>query len=232
MSTITNQEKAAPEKVWIEVDPISFDGHGETKFMTSLDLAKLFNAFFRNFLVDYEGCFVMPKPGVIDRNETYVELSVYLTNKQEAGSNKMKSLTPVNNIDPKTATAPQRILNLNSRAKQKVYSITEDSKGLFESLSYNGKWDADKMAIEQVDNANRNMVYVKVLNIDPVKILKKIYGSRIDGEEFEYRISPVKMVGPNNYMMRIERLNENNMKKLAEDLGFVQPNANNFPIVR
>lgn len=231
MSTTTNQERNR-EDVWVDVNPIEFDYQCQTKFVTSLDLAEMFNAFFRSCLTDYEGCFITPKVGMVDRNETVAELVIYLTNKGSNDTEKIKSLIEIaREIDPKKATISQRITNINNRAASKIYSIEEDSKKFFASLAYQNKWD-EKLAIEQVDVNNRNVVLVKILNIDPVKVLKKIYGSKVDGEEFEYRLSTVKVVGPNNYMMKIDRLNETNMKKLATKVGFVQPNASNILIVR
>lgn len=238
MSTNANQkttEQKPNEKVWIESSAVPFKAQGEIQFISSMRLAELFGKFFKSFLADYEGCFLMPKPGTIDRNDTYIELAVYLTNKPQPGegSSKIKTLKPLGQINPKTAKATERIFNINSRAKQKLYEVNEDSAQIFESLSLNNvKWNVDKMVIEQVDPANRNMVYVKIIGLDPVKILKKIFGGKVEGEDYEYRISPIKMVGPNNYLLRIERLNEGNMAKLAEELGFVQPNASNILMVR
>lgn len=235
MSTNTNQKTNQNDNVWIESSTVPFKAQGEVQFISSMRLAELFGKFFKSFLADYEGCFIMPRPGTIDRNETHIELAVYLTNKPASeDSNKIKTLSPMGQINPKTATTSERIFSINSRARQKLYSVSDDSAKIFESLSANSnvKWDVNKMVIEQVDPANRNMVYVKVIGLDPVKILKKIYGSKVEGEEYEYRIAPIKMIGPNNYLLRVERLNENNMKKLAEELGFVQPNASNILMVR
>lgn len=235
MSSITNQkEKKEKQDVWVEVDPIEFDHQCQTKYVTSLDLAQMFNAFFKSCLEDYEGCFLAPKPGNIQNNETMVELSVYLTKKNNGTSSEGKIISLVDlarDIDVSKANMIQRINNINNRAASKLYRIEEDSKKFFESLAYQGKWD-EKFAIEQVDANNRNVVLVKILNLDPVKILKKIYGAKVDGEEFEYRLTAVKIAGPNNYMLKIDRLNENNMKALAAKIGYVQPNASNILIVR
>ncbi len=235
MSSLTNQkEKKEKQDVWVEVDPIEFDHQCQTKYVTSLDLAQMFNAFFKSCLEDYEGCFLAPKPGNIQNNETMVELSVYLSKKNNGTSSEGKIISLVDlarDIDVNKATPIQRINNINNRAASKMYRIEEDSKKFFESLAYQGKWD-EKFAIEQVEANNRNVILVKILNLDPVKILKKIYGSKVDGEEFEYRLSAVKIAGPNNYMLKIDRLNENNMKALAAKIGYVQPNASNILIVR
>ena len=235
MSSLTNQkEKKEKQDVWVEVEPIEFDYQCQTKFITSLDLAQMFNAFFRSCLEDYEGCFLAPKMGSIQNNDTAVELSVYLTKKNNGTSSDGKIISLVDlakDIDLNKANIVQRINNINNRSLSKLYRIDEDSKKFFESLAYQGKWE-EKFAIEQVDPSNRNIVLVKILNIDPVKILKKIYGGKVDGDKFEYRLSVAKIVGPNNYMLKIDRLNETNMEALASKIGFVQPNASNIPMVR
>lgn len=235
MSSNTNQkEKKEKQDVWVEVEPIEFNDQCQTMFITSLDLAETFNAFFRSCLEDYEGCFLLPSTnGDLQYNDTRVELNLYLTKKNNGTSadGKIVSLVDIAREVDGNATMSQRIKTLNNRASQKLYSMTEDSTKFFESLSYQGKWD-ERLKFEQVDPANRNIVVVKIAGIDPVKIIRKIYGTKIDGETFEYRLSCSHMVGPNNYMLKIDRLNAKNMEALAKKVGFVQPNANSILMVR
>ena len=117
MSSITNQkEKKEKQDVWVEVDPIEFDHQCQTKYVTSLDLAQMFNAFFKSCLEDYEGCFLAPKPGNIQNNETMVELSVYLTKKNNGTSSEGKIISLVDlarDIDVSKANMIQRINNIN-----------------------------------------------------------------------------------------------------------------------
>lgn len=227
MSSNTNQKN---DKVWVEVEPIKFEDQAQTQFVTSLDLAAKFSHFFKSCLVDYEGCFLRPfglnKENVLklQNNDSMVELTVYLRKKNngDTANGKIVSLLDVTRNAEPNATIAQRINTFNSMTKQKIYDLTPDTIKFFESFGYGGRWNPN-MAVEEVDPTNHNIIYMKISGLDPVKIIRKMYGDKVDGESFEYRLTNSKYLNPNNFMLKIDRLNEENMKELASKIGFMQP---------
>lgn len=223
----TNQKK---EKVKFELNTIEFDAHASTKFLTSNELEKMFNKIFRGIFCDYEGCYLTPVVGDVSKNEVRVDLTLYFTDKTNHGE-KIKTLIATDKTVKEGASPIERMISLNNRVKSNIYEIDPESKDIFEDLSYNQKW-VDKMAIQQVDPANRNLMLVKVIGIDPVKIIEKMYGTKVNGEEFTYRISPVKIMAPNNFMLRIERLNKVNATDFFRKMGFAPQVMSGIPINR
>lgn len=224
MSTNANQKE--PVNVFVESEPIEFPSQKESFMIPSLQLASIFTKYLKEFLVDFEGCF-------IDTNNGMVLLSIFLSDKTKAkDSNKLKSIERIAEpVNVREMDQAKRISMMNNRSRNKIYDLTAESKELFGSLSYNNKWD-NRMASEIVDPGNRNIAYVKIIGIDPVKLLSKIYGSNVDGEKYQYRVSHVKTLGPDNYLLDIERLVVSNVADLAETIGFGYATVNGIKMVR
>ncbi len=220
--TSTNQNteaKASESKLRIEVEPIAFDGLIKGKYTTTMELSKLVNSVFKASMADYEGSLILPTP-----NGQYLECTLYFKNKNAENSDQIKNLVPVGASQGNKRI--DRYEAFNSRTTNKMFTLTEETKQILSDFIVGKpgqKIDWNKHVFEQAEQVyNGNIVYVKVVGIDLYKILKTIYGGKIDGDRCDYNISVLRPSGPNNHLICIQQLDTKEVEKLAQSVGLLQ----------
>lgn len=227
-TTNSNAETVAP-MARLEIESIPFDGLLKSKIISTIDLAKLVNSVFRNALADYEGCIILPtQTGQFDCTLYFKDHGPI---RDTAQVKNLISITGPN----KSASPVDRIAAFNNRTANKLYMLSEETKQIlseFVITRKNQQINWNQLVFEQAEQAwNANIVYVKVCGIDIVKILKKIYGGKVDGDRRDYNVTLMRPVGLNNYLISIQQLDTKEVEKLAQSVGIIQT-GNSIAMIR
>ena len=232
MSTTNSNAKVEDQKVIarIEIEPIPFDGLLKSKIISTIDLSKLVNSVFRNALADYEGSIILPM-----QNGQF-DCTLYFKDRGpiRGQSDQIKNLVSITGPN-RGVSAVDRITAFNNRTSNKLYSLTEETKQIlseFMSVKKGQNINWNQHVFEQTEQTyNANIVYVKVCNIDIIKILKKIYGGKVAGDYCDYNITIIRPTGLNNYLISIQQLDTKEVEKLAQSVGIIQT-GNSIAMIR
>lgn len=231
------QQNASQKKepLRLNIEPLEFDGVMKSKLTTTISLAKTVNQLFRPVFTDYEGCIIAPD------QFGQLQAALYFKDKGMNGrDNSIKTLVPV--TERVQGTSPiDRIARMNLRNSNKSYDVSEDTKEILSEFIYSrgDKVNWSQHIVEQTErNYNGYSIYVKVIGIDLVRLVRKIYGGKIDGSRIDYNVSIVKPIGMSmvggvnqNYLINIQQLDSKEVERLASEIGVV-PVQGNIPMVR
>jgi hypothetical protein len=221
MGANATKEEYVPMR--IEVETIPFDGLLKSKLTTTIEMAKLINAIFKGTIVDYEGCIVAPDV------HGQLQVALYFKDKGNAGKDMIKAVSPVAKMG-RGATGIERIQNINARYSSKKYDLTKDIKEILSEFIYakNGNINWNQHVFEQSEQSyNSYQVYVKVIGLDLLKLIKKIYGGKVDKHRVDYNVSIVRPVGldmngfSQNFLVNIQQLDSREVENLANSLGLL-----------
>jgi len=232
MSTVTNSSTNEEQKVMarIEIEPIPFDGLLKSKIISTIELSKLVNSVFKNAMADYEGCIILPaQNGQFDCTLYFKDHGPI-----RGQGDQIKNLISITGPN-RGVSAVDRITAFNNRTSNKLYSLSEETKQIlseFMAVRKDQKINWNQHVFEQAEATyNANIVYLKVCGIDIVKILKKIYGGKIDGDRCDYNITLMRPTGMNNYLISIQQLDTKEVEKLALSVGIIQT-GNSIAMIR
>ena len=225
-----------PPRLPLNVEPLEFDGVMKSKLTTTISLSKTINQLFRPVFSDYEGCIIAPD------QFGQLQVALYFKDKGHAmNSDSIKSLVPV--TERVQGSSPiDRIMKINLRNSAKSYDISKDTKDILSEFIYtrgNAKVNWNQHIIEQTErNYNGYSIYVKMIGLDLVRIVRKIYGGKLDGSRIDYNISIIKPIGMDvtggmnqNYLINIQQLDSKEVERLASEIGVV-PVQGNIQMVR
>lgn len=232
-------QQQAPQKqeaLRINIEPLEFDGVMKSKLTTTIALSKTINQLFRPIFTDYEGCIIAPD------QFGQLQAALYFKDKGMNGrEDSIKTLIPVTERVQGTS-AIDRITRMNLRNSSKSYDVSKDTKEILSEFIYtrgNSKVNWNQHIVEQTEQAyNGYSIYVKIIGIDIVRLVRKIYGGKINGSRIDYNISVVKPIGMDmtgganqNYLINIQQLDSREVERLASEIGVV-PVQGNIPMVR
>lgn len=228
-------ENKQQEPLRLAIEPQPFDGLMKSKLTTTIALSKTINQMLRPVFSDYEGCIIAP--------DAYgqLQVSIYFKDKGFSGNSEaIKSLIPVTER-VKGSSPIDRIMQINLRNSSKAYDLSKDTKDILSEFIYtrgNAKVNWNQHVVEQTERTyNGAIIYVKVIGLDLVRILRKIYGSKLDGSRIDYNISVIKPVGVDmnggnqNFLINIQQLDSKEVERLANEIGIV-PQMGNIQMVR
>lgn len=219
MATTEKKSKITVE----EVQP--FDGLLKSKITTTFDLSQVVNKLFRPVFSDYEGCTILP-----DQFGTF-QLTLFFKDKGAAENGKIKNIQSI--IQPtEKSNVMARIHNLNRANSASKFELTDETKeALDEFIRHpsNQNIDWKRFTVETTERTYTGgyNIYIKVLNVDLYKILRKIYGGKIDGNYMEYQISMIRPTmqlsnGTNtNYLINISQLDTKMVENLYTEMGMI-----------
>lgn len=226
-----------PERVplKLDVEPMEFDGLLKAKMTTTVALAKSVNRLFRPALSDYEGCIILPN------QFGQLELTLWFKDKGNPIDGSAKALMPTNQINRQQSSVNDKIRAMNARNRQKSYELTQDAKdvlGEFIWVKQGHNIDWNQHVLEQTQqNLGNYTIYVKIVGIDILRILRKIYGKKKDNSIVEYNISIIRPVGVDfgynsqNFLINILQLDVKEVEKIASEIGFIPANGQ-IPMIR
>ena len=223
------------EPLRLNIEPQPFDGVMKSKLTTTIALSKTINQLFRPIFSDYEGCIIAP--------DSYGQLQValYFKDKGMRGTDEtIKTLIPVTER-VKGTTAIDRVMQMNLRNSSKSYDISKDTKDILSEFIYtrgNSKVNWNQHILEQTERQyNGYTIYVKIVGLDLVRIVRKIYGGKLDGSRIDYNISIIKPIGADvngfnqNFLINIQQLDSKEVERLANEIGVV-PQVGAIQMVR
>ncbi|MGL5330976.1 MAG: hypothetical protein ACRDD7_17065 [Peptostreptococcaceae bacterium] len=229
-----NGGKNQREPLRLNVEPVPFDGILKSKLTTTFDVSKLINGMLRPTFVDYEGCIVIPD------NYGQLQCQLFFKDKGNATDDKVKALSPVTERVKGTGMA-SRINKLNLRNSNKAYELTQDAKDILGEFiqiprgQKNINWN--NFVFEQTEqNYNGYTIFVKVVNLDINKLVRKIYGGKIEGARIDYNISIIRPIGvttntAQNFLINIQQLDSREVEKLANAVG-IMPVTGSIQMIR
>lgn len=221
-----NQQNTQEEPLRIEVTPAKFDGLIKSKVITTIGLGKLVWNLFKPVFPDYEGCVIVPD------QHGQLQLTLYFKDKGKLSDpNLVKAVTPIGASQDRTNTALERISSLNLRLSANKFELTKDAKEILSEFYWirnNGKvnW---KQVVSEVKSQDYNgySVHLKVTGLDINRILRKIYGSKVDGNRVDYQLSIIRAVSSDmsgtlqNYLISIQQLDIKEVESLAREVGAI-----------
>lgn len=230
------QQQQKREPLRLNLEPLEFDGVMKSKLTTTIALAKTVNQIFRPVFTDYEGCIIAPD------QFGQLQAALYFKDKGHArNEDEVKTLIPV--TERVQGTSPiDRITRMNLRNSSKSYDVSNETKEILSEFIYtrgNTKVNWGQHIVEQTERGyNGYSIYVKVIGIDLVRLVRKIYGGKIDGSRIDYNVSIIKPIGMDmtggmsqNYLINIQQLDSREVERLANEIGVV-PVQGNIPMVR
>jgi len=214
-----------------------FDAIVDEKFISSKEFCSNVSAVFKEIFADYEGCTFNVIP---NSNQPNIEL--YFNHRDFSTSNLPLALTKDIQVDHTRnhvlAQLRERQARLNNGDK---YFLTDFAQGLLKDVLIGGsyifkkdqsvKWD--KVVVEVADPQARFMPnaesYTKVGFVDPTLIASLLYGDKVNGSNYEYNVRVMRSL-PNfnmggnttadNFILAVERISEEETKRLASMYGF------------
>lgn len=228
------QQKREP--LSLNIDPLEFDGVMKSKLTTTISLAKVVNQLFRPVFTDYEGCIIAPDQFGQLQAALYFKDKGHVRNQDE-----IKTLIPVTER-VQGSSAMDRVMRMNLRNSSKSYDVSNETKEILSEFIYtrgNAKVNWGQHIVEQTERGyNGYSIYVKVVGIDIVRLVRKLYGGKIDGARIDYNVSIIKPIGMDmsggmnqNYLINIQQLDSREVERLASEIGVV-PVQGNIPMVR
>lgn len=231
-------DKKEREKMKLEVKSRKFDGVNSTELTTTVDLAKMINSLFRPVFSDYEGCLVQPV------NDGSLTVTLFLKDKGQVNDGSIKAMISSRDMAKENKdSAVARVLSLNNTLSPKKYSLTQDAKDILEDFLIvpfrNGKIQWNNYVTEvNEQNGYQQTIYLQVMNLDLNKILRVIYGDKIeDGSKVVYNANIIKPIGvainglEQTFMVNVIQLNVSKLEEVAQKVG-VNPTIGNIRMVR
>lgn len=223
------------EPLRLEVTPIKFDGLIKSKLITTIGLGKLIWNLFKPVFPEYEGCVILPD------QTGQLQLTLYFKDKGKlADQNLIKAVAPVGMNQP-SSSAFERIASINQRLSSKKFELTKDAKEILSEFYWvrnNSKVNWNNFVTEVTSqDYNGYSVHLKVAGLDINRVLRKIYGTKVDGSRVDYAISIVKPIGADasgllqNYLIAIQQLDTREVENLAKEVGVV-PIQGSIPMLK
>lgn len=219
--------ETATKKSKINVEqPYEFDGLLKSKITTTFELSQVINRLFKPIFHDYEGCTILPDQFGI------FQLTLFFKDRGEKDPGKIKNVQSITQKAEKN-DIKLRIQNLNRANSASRFELTDETKEALEEFirrPQNQKVNWKQHVIEVTEKAspytNAFNVYTKVMNLDLYRILRKIYGGRIDGTYMEYQISMIRPTNQgnatnSNFLINISQLDTKMVEKLYTEMGMV-----------
>lgn len=231
-----NTEKQ--EKFEINIKPEEFKPIGEFKLTTSSDLGKAAYTIFKSAFADFEGVIFEPGNG----SEPTFSL---IFNHGSYGEDETVGVKSAMAVKADSSSVVDRIRTLDSLYKNGAkYVETQELKDVVEKLLvpnlYNGgkpKWGQIVVDFSERSYSiynNQVVQYTKINGISAKRLVSWIFGSKVDGETFDYEVrvvgpaTPAAPMGnrPNNWMLQISRASYEEVNALYQSYGIATSNSN------
>ena len=132
-----------------------------------------------------------------------------------------------------TCCAPCSVYCIDALRSENAYGLNQETKDMLEELITvpNGNYNWKQLATECLDRTGYGQrVLVRVIGIDILKVLKKIYGAKNnDGANYAYQINPINAM-PGNVLLYVARLNVKDVEALSRKYGMA-PNTGSIRMV-
>lgn len=229
------EEKRTPYV--LEVEPMKFEADAEVKILTSNELCRLTNEYFKAAFGDYEGCFFEMAQGaptitLVFNHGKHEENKVYAVD--------MADTKKVGNSVIEKSRLYDRLVKEGDR-----YHITDDGKDIIENLLApryfnNGKPNWGTIVTDYVDRPSSyygpygGVQLTRIVGIDPKAICAIIYGKKEDDSWLDYAVE-VKAdlsarngfgIASPNYVLNITKAYNEHITKTYEKLGFCMAGSN------
>jgi len=231
----TTTTPAQEEPLSLDVEPIKFDGLIKSKLITTIGIGKLVWELFKPVFPEYEGCIIQP--------DQYGQLQITLYFKDKGkltDTNALKAVTPIG-LNQHSSSAYEKIAAINQRFSASKFELTKDAKeilGEFYWVRNNGKVQWSQVVNEVTSqDYNGYSVHLKVTGLDLTRVLRKIYGFKIDGARVDYSVSIIKPIGMDNtgllqnYLISIQQLDTREVENLAKEVGVI-PIQGSIPMLK
>jgi hypothetical protein len=230
-------ETETREKVRIDVESIPFDGMLKTKMTTTKRLGDVVNALLKPNLHDYEGCTILVN------QFGQLTTSLFFVDKGDATDGKIKNIITSTTGKRAAGGIMDRISAMNAINSNKNYVLTKDTQEALEPFMYvrNPKkgveWD--KISFEMTENTYSGYrVYLKVIDVDIIKIIKAIYGKK-DKETNSYLDYQINLIRPvsqfagdlGNFLISIAQVNNKEVEELCKEINII-PVQGTIPMFR
>lgn len=224
------------EPMVLNVEQQEFDGVLKTKLTTTTEVAKMVNKLFKAVFSDWEGCLILPNSA--GKFDTFL----YFKENGIKDESRLCALEHVVQANTNNLSMSQRIQNLNLRYKNKTYELSRDAKDILKEFmpqEKNGSVKWNNYIVEKTQQEyNGYSVHVQIIGIDIMKIIRKIYGSQVNGRRTDYAMRVEREIGMRNqqgfctnYLVSIMQLDVKETEKIAQSVGMV-PLAGSIPMVR
>ena len=219
----------------LEVEPMSFEADAEVKIITSNELCRLANEYFKVAFADYEGCFFEMSQGapsitLVFNHAKHEDNKVYAVDMVAGGK--------VGNSVLERTRAYDRLVKEGDR-----YHITDDGIDIIKDLLApryfnNGKPNWGAVVTDYVDRQaayyQGGVQYTRIIGIDPRSICRILIGKK-EGDSWLDYAGDVKAelsarngfgISSPNYVLNITKAYNEHIKKTYEELGLGTAGSN------
>lgn len=221
----------------LEVEPMSFNADAEVKIITSNELCRLANEYFKAAFADYEGCFFEMSQGaptitLVFNHAKHDDDKVYAVD--------MITNNNVGNSVLEKSRMYDRLVKEGDR-----YHITEDGKDIIKELLApryfnNGKPNWGSVVTDYVDRPasyygpQASVQFTRIIGIDPRLICRILFGKKEGDSWLDYAVD-VKAdlsarngfgISSPNYVLNITKAYNEHIKKTYEKLGLGAAGSN------
>lgn len=227
VSTETEEKKG---KFSIKVtDPEKFPNLLEGSILSLTDIMEKVSELFSSVYRDFAGCFITPLP-----NGAGFDTKLYFKETSPATDKDVYAFAK-KDYNASGMSVQQAYSVLASRAKQKVYEVTQDGKdGLAKFISNqfkDGKGDVKWKSIinEETQNGVNSTTFAVVTGIDIYRVLSEIYGNKSpEGAYYQYMLNitrPISqtpgIVGSVNWLVSLQRIETSKLEELCRKVGMI-----------
>lgn len=206
-----------------------FDSTIESHLTDMSEINNLVNDLLGSVFSDFAGSYV-------SFNQTGgIQIEAYFEDRKETNDGRIKSLQSAADLNKaKKENSAMAVINaVNALRSENTYVLNQETKDMLEELITvpNGNYNWKQLATECLDRTGYGQrVLVKVIGIDILKVLKKIYGAKNnDGANYAYQINPINAM-PGNVLLYVARLNVKDVEALSRKYGMA-PNTGSIRMV-
>ena len=257
---MSNNNQTEPRKpMYLEItEPEKFDGIARTTFETTQRLAKRINKLFSTAFVDYHGSVIYNNAG--NGNATFnqqfmveIHFKPLTVGSIAPNDTRVRAFKPVDENVGDKSNVLQGVKSIynNFRSTSKFQLTEEAAEILSEFILPGVKIDPfkpstyDSIKAEYVDTPQYGQapVMVKIINLDLIKLIKKIYGNKNEsGNRVDYGIIPYGPVAPlnnanvmvqssANWRLQILQINADKTFDMASEMGIIPTGSGSAGIV-
>ena len=226
--------EAKREPFSIEIEPADFSARatGANDFITSFELCNMINTIMKQIFDDYEGSIFE-----VAQNGAPI-VSLFFHHRLPDDQDACKAFLQKSEETQYKNKLVGRVVYQNRLAREgNSYKISQDAMEGLDKFIYDSfrdrkgkvRWNEITMDVAQ---PNSREVLSKVYGIDPVSILKLVYGTKVDDKEYDYEVQIKNSLAANaftgagaGFLLGVTQIDKIQLDRALRNAGIVNPNG-------
>lgn len=234
--TATTEKDVAEkrEPFSINIEPVDFSARatGVNDFITSFEMCNMINTIMKQTFDDYEGSIFE-----VAQNGAPI-ISLFFHHRLPDDQNVCKAFLQKSEESQYKNKLVGRVVYQNRLAREgNSYKISQDAMEGLDKFIYDSfrdrkgkvRWNEITMDVAQ---PNSREVLSKIYGVDPVAILKLVYGTKMDDKEYDYEVQIKNSLASNaftgtgaGYLLGVTQIDKIQLDRALRNAGIVNPNG-------